>query len=666
MKRILTVFPIFVLSVVTLCGQEPRLTTIDYPGSTGTAAWGINAYRDVVGTYSAADSSGHGFLYSGGKLTAIDYPGAALTGVYGINNRGEIAGLYATTATGPHHGFVLTRDGKYTPVDYPGASATEAAAINDKGEIAGLYTLSDNSTHGFVYAGGQYRNIDFPGASTTFGNGISSRGDVVENYTLGGVTRGLLWSNDALTSIEVPGANFTGAYGVNANGVIVGRYRDASTNVTHGYVWNAGKIRIVDIPDSTLTGLASINDQGDIVGRFVTGGVNHGFVMTQAPARYQLTDLGILPGGTFSQATYINDRGLVTGIADLPDGSQHAVIWQGGQIVDIGKPGLGGPNNGAFAMNPRGQVLVQAESSTVDPNQENFCAYGTGLACLPAIWQGGVMRALKTLGGPNGTVGAINAAGIAAGIAETSTRDPECPLGKAPGGTGPQVLDFEPVIWQGDQVRKLPLLPGDKVGVAIWINDNGQVSGASGSCANTAPPPIAFGPHAVLWERDGTVTDLGTLGGTVDFEANIGNNGLSLNNLGQVVGVSALKGNLTQHGFLWNRGSGMRDLGTLPGDEQSVATNINDRGQIVGISVGENGPRAYLWENGTMTDFNDLVGPDSPLYVLFAFGINNGGDVIGFGVNENGDTHAYIARPVGGPLMGSRVRSAARMPVRRR
>jgi probable HAF family extracellular repeat protein len=666
MKRQSTVFPIFALSVVTLCAQEPRLTTIDYPGAAGTAAWGINAYRDVVGTYSAADSSGHGFLYSGGKLTAIDYPGAALTGVYGINNRGEIAGLYATTATGPHHGFVLTRAGKYTSIEFPGASATEAAAINDKGEVAGLYTLPDNSTHGFVYTGGQYRNIDFPGASTTFGNGISARGDVVENYTLGGVTRGLLWSNDAFTSIEVPGANFTGAYGVNANGVIVGRYRDASTNLTHGYIWNAGKFRTVDIPDSTLTAIASINDQGTIVGRYVTGGVNHGFVMEQPPARYELTDLGILPGGTFSQATYVNDRGLIVGIADLPDGSQHGVVWQGGQIMDIGKPGLGGPNSGVFGFNARGQALVQAESQTVDPNQENFCAYGTGLTCLPAIWQGGKMKALPTLGGPNGTVGVINAAGIAAGIAETSMRDPECPLGKGPSGTGPQVLDFEAVVWQGGQVRGLAPLAGDKVGMAFWINDNGQVVGVSGSCADTSLPPVAFGPHAVLWERDGTATDLGNLGGTVDFKAGVGNNALSINNLGQVVGLSALKGNETNHGFLWNRGTGMRDLGTLPGDANSVGSCINDRGQVVGISFGENGPRGYLWDNGVMTDFNDLVGPDSPLYVLFTTGINNSGEVVGFGVTDAGETHAFAARPVGGPLMGSRAPSMARTLIRRR
>jgi hypothetical protein len=47
--------------------------------------------------------------------------------------------------------------------------------------------------------------------------------------------------------------------------------------------------------------------------------------------------------------------------------------------MDIATPGLGGPNSGAFAVNPRAQVLVLAENSTKDPNGENFCGYGTGL-----------------------------------------------------------------------------------------------------------------------------------------------------------------------------------------------------------------------------------------------------------------------------------------------
>ena len=36
------------------------------------------------------------------------------------------------------------------------------------------------------------------------------------------------------------------------------------------------------------------------------------------------------------------------------------------------------------------------------------------------------------------------------------------------------------------QVQELPPLPGDTVGFAFALNNNGQVVGSSGTCANTA------------------------------------------------------------------------------------------------------------------------------------------------------------------------------------
>jgi probable HAF family extracellular repeat protein len=139
----------------------------------------------------------------------------------------------------------------------------------------------------------------------------------------------------------------------------------------------------------------------------------------------------------------------------------------------------------------------------------------------------------------------------------------------------------------------------------------------------------------------------------VDFEAGFGNIGLSVNNLGQVVGASTLAGNETTHGFLWSRGTGMRDLGTLAGDVQSFAAALNEQAQVVGGSFDPEGkPRGYLWERGQMTDFNDLVGSDSPLYVLLNFSINDRGEVAGFGATDDGEIHAFVARPVHGALAG--------------
>jgi probable HAF family extracellular repeat protein len=374
-------------------------------------------------------------------------------------------------------------------------------------------------------------------------------------------------------------------------------------------------------------------------------------VAQQPRPRYTVTDLGTLPGGNFSQPGGMNDNGVLGGLSNLgPDGSQHAVLWYRGRIIDIAKPGLLGPNSGAFGVNQWGQVSIQAESTVKDPNNENFCGYGTGLKCLPFFWQGGVMTPLPTLGGYNGTVGNINNRGQVAGIAENSTRDPACRVGVSVGGTGPQVLDFEAVIWGPSQgeMRVLRPLPGDTVGMALWINDNGEAVGASGRCGNTVLPPLAFGPHAVLWEKDGSVHDLGNLGGTA---VNIA---LAINNQGQAVGFSSLTDHSTPffgtHAFLWTRETGkMRDLGTLPGDVVSGGQGINDRGEVVGLSFDPDGnPRAFLWRNGVMSDLNDLVPAGSPLFLLDAGGINSRGEITGFGVTHAGDVHAFLAAPTNG------------------
>ncbi len=371
-----------------------------------------------------------------------------------------------------------------------------------------------------------------------------------------------------------------------------------------------------------------------------------------APLRYTVTDLGPTNDTTFSQATFVADDGVITGLTLNPDFTQHAVLWHRGRITDLGKPGLGGQNSGAFGVNGKGEVDGQAESSNSDSNSENFCGYGTGLECLPFLWKDGSMTALPLLGGNNGTVGVINNQGEVAGVAETGVRDPRCPSVVAVNGTGPQVLDFEAVVWgpRRGQIQMLTPLPGDSVGIALGINDKGQVVGASGSCANTVLPGFAVAPHAVLWDRDGSVHDLGNLGGTVNTGLlAVGNVAEAINNHGHIVGVSALPGNQSIHAFLWTKETGIQDLGTLPGDVYSAGLGINDRGDVVGASIDGNpasgNPRAYLRRNGVMTDLNTLVQSDSPLYLLTAFTINDAGEIAGFGVNSTGDVHAFRATP---------------------
>jgi len=378
--------------------------------------------------------------------------------------------------------------------------------------------------------------------------------------------------------------------------------------------------------------------------------------MAQRQPRYVITDLGPA-GNPFAQATALNNTGVITGVATAPNGTQHAVVWYKGTMTDISQPGLGGPNIGAFGVNGKGQIVVEAETQAKDPFDENFCGYGPDSSgtihrCLGALWQDGVLSPLPTLGGVNSSINAINNRGEMAGTAENNLRDLGCSPNPMVNGTGPFLFDFEAVIWgpMPGQIRQLSPLGGDTVADAMAINDNGQAVGLSGLCSNTLLPPFVAGPHAVLWESDGSVHDLGTLGGTVNPEIlGVGNAALAINSRGEVVGTSALVGNMVHHPFLWTKQTGMQDLGVLEGDMIGAGLAINNQRDVVGASVGGptpfDNPRAALWSNGEKFDLNELVVGSSPLYLLTAFGINDAGQIVGFGADDSGNVHGFLATP---------------------
>jgi probable HAF family extracellular repeat protein len=400
-----------------------------------------------------------------------------------------------------------------------------------------------------------------------------------------------------------------------------------------------------------------------LLGCGVTGSSNlltHNQSASQRPgALYTVTDLGTLSGGPFSAPSWISNNGLIAGSAVAGDGSSHAALWVGGNLLDLGTPGLGGPNSGAYGVNALGLVGGSAETAGNDPNTENFCAFFTTHVCLPAMWQNGVMTPLPLLGGNNGFGGPVNARGEIAGAAETSTKDPGCApytQAHADNGTGPQVLDYEAVVWGPGpgQIRRLSPLPGDTVSAAFWNNDQGQVVGTSGNCANTYGSPFAAGPHAVLWDADGTVHDLGNLGGTASPDwLGVGNVAFAINNSGSVAGISALPGSNTGHPFLWTPATGMKDLGVLPGDFMGAGLGMNGTGTVVGASldgpVTTGSPRAVIWQNGTITDLNTVVAADTTLYLLTAFDVNDAGQIVGIAFDpSSSEVHAFLASPIAG------------------
>jgi probable HAF family extracellular repeat protein len=253
------------------------------------------------------------------------------------------------------------------------------------------------------------------------------------------------------------------------------------------------------------------------------------------------------------------------------------------------------------------------------------------------------MTPLSTLGGYNGAANMINNRGEVAGNAETATTDSTCPP-YDPGKGQYQVLQDKPVVWQNGEIKELPTYGGDPDGFAIAINDSGQVAGASGTCSTfNATNGLYLSPvHALLWQN-GTVTNLGSLGGA------FGNQAHQMNNLGQVVGASDLAGDAVFHGFVWSQSTGMRDVGTLPGDTYSVALAINDPGLVTGVSIdaGFTTIRAFVVLDGVPTDLNTLIPANSPLQLQTACSINSRGEIIGLAEDKStGQYRGYLAIPV--------------------
>ena len=356
--------------------------------------------------------------------------------------------------------------------------------------------------------------------------------------------------------------------------------------------------------------------------------------------RYQVTNLGALTGATYAYGATINDRGWVKGESGVVPGffpvPTHATVWRNGVITDLGT--LGGPSSGIdwVQKNDKGRIVVLSQTVNTDPNNEDFCnfPFNVELTCLGAVWHDGVLTALPTLGGYNAYPGGFNNRGQIVGAAETSTQDANC--------ISPQVLDYEAVIWgpKPGQIQALRPFRGDSVGVALDINEKGQVVGVSGDCA----PYSQAIAHALLWQH-GRPFHLGSLGGhngTIPFV---------INNRGEIVGFSDLADEVTTHAFLWTRENHMRDLGTLPGDVFSSASGINEKGQVVGGSCDAGGNcRDFLWDDGVMRDLNTLACPGTSLYLMgngiAGPDINDRGEITGQGYDPNtGDSPAFLAVP---------------------
>ncbi|MFP4105738.1 MAG: Ig-like domain-containing protein [Phycisphaerae bacterium] len=154
----------------------------------------------------------------------------------------------------------------------------------------------------------------------------------------------------------------------------------------------------------------------------------------------------------------------------------------------------------------------------------------------------------------------------------------------------------------------------------------------------------ADGQYHAMRVEDGTAIDIGALpGDSQSFATNITDTGL-------VVGLSgdmAYYGGTSYHGeaFLYKpdglSGGTMTGLGTLLNREGSwsIAHDVSESGVVVGSSDG----LAFVYAGGVMADLNDYIQSDWTL--TEATGINSSGQIIATG-ERDGEVRAFVLDPV--------------------
>ncbi len=320
-----------------------------------------------------------------------------------------------------------------------------------------------------------------------------------------------------------------------------------------------------------------------------------GLIATTAAAAhgalYLITDLGTLSGSTESHPQAINDFGVIAGYCSVGQGTFRAFRWSAGTMTKL--PGLTSEYGVAYDINSSGVIVgksgapgflgdAHATLWSVDnivsdirpPKESGSEADAINAAGQIAGWQssnglyytrgflrstGGVYTDMGAFDGPDSTPDAINAAGVVVG----TTGSNFYAIGHA-------------FRWVNGTMTILSSLGGNSV--AHDINSTGEIVGMCN---------ITNGRRAVRWSTDGTIANLGTLGGYAT-SAN------AINDFGQIVGFNAPDAELKpDHAFLFSNDQGMKNLDSLissnPGWVLREATDINNRGQIVGWGINPSG-----------------------------------------------------------------------------
>lgn len=304
----------------------------------------------------------------------------------------------------------------------------------------------------------------------------------------------------------LPGDDSSSASAINNKGQVVGvswSEKDTSNDgvyADHPFIWDNGRLtRITALKGNEWLSEVYINDDGTIL---VQDGTEAYIVRGDSVKKVEHSDSYYVV-----QAYAIDSRGAVLGDFFNIDGSSRCCFWESGMLNELYKfSGVG--QTYTPAANDKGQVVWTSES----PNGRTRVS----------LWENGKVQILKDVPKSCITTG-ISADGTIVGFISE--------------GEGLVKIPQKPFVWRSGAVEYLEPPKGLKGGSAECINKSGTIGGW---CEMKTGDESM---RAVVWDKDGTPTELPRLGGT-DSEAR------DINDAGVIIGWATDKKD-KEHAVLW-------------------------------------------------------------------------------------------------------------------
>jgi probable HAF family extracellular repeat protein len=314
------------------CGSGSATIT-NLPTADGTVFQvnGLNSAGQLTGYFTAPGSVPHAFLYDTNGLTDLGTLGGPAGEGIVVNSSGVVAGD-SYRADFEFHAFLSSSNGLIDLGTLGGMFSTPLA-LNESGQVAGVSYLAGNATiQGFFYSDGQMTTVGSLGGGYSYAFSMNSSGTVVgESAATNGDIHAFLYTAGAISDLGTLGSNYSSAASINDSGIIVGQAKNTNGE-THAFLYSSNVMNDLGTLGGTSSSAFAVNQNGQVIGGSTTAGDAHtrGFFYSDGA----MTDLGTL-GGDSITVSALNNSGLVVGDSTLPDGTQHAFVWQHGHLYDL-------------------------------------------------------------------------------------------------------------------------------------------------------------------------------------------------------------------------------------------------------------------------------------------------------------------------------------------